>query len=68
MFEKVMRRLAEQTNCFCEIDGNTARLIEKDKHGNPSKEVWAKTFILSGSNVTVKVHGRTMMVPLASLT
>ena len=67
MFEKVMRRLAEQTNCLCEINGNTARLIEKDRYGKPSKDVWAKTFILSGSNVTVKVHGRTMMVPLSAL-
>ena len=68
MFQTTMQNLAKKTNCLCSIEGNTAYLIEKDSSGRPSKDVWRKTFILSGNNVTVKVHGRTLtVVPLASL-
>ena len=67
MFEEVMRRLAEENDCLYDIKGNVARLIEKDQAGKPSEKVWSKVFILKGNNVTVKYHGRTMMVPLSSL-
>ena len=68
-FKKIIVSLASRTNSLYEFDGNNvAHLIECDKNGKPSKNVWRKTFILSGNNVTIKVHGKTLTVmPLAAL-
>lgn len=68
-FQKVIISLASRTNSLYEFDGeNVAHLIERGKDGKPNKNVWRKTFILSGDKVTVKVRNQTMtVVPLSAL-